>query len=158
MFDIGFPELVLAGVIALIILGPERLPGALRTMGLWLGRLRRGYYRAKTEIEKEIGMDEVRRQLHNEQIMEDVRRMEQEVNAIGSEITGEAAPPVPGAAAKETDGEGATARDARIVQGEGDAAQNAQAMQDDRPAQDMPVTSPASPTEAAPAPERTPSD
>ena len=85
MFDIGFPELMLAAVVALLVLGPERLPGALRSLGLTLGRMRRAYYNVKTEVEREIGMDEVRRQLHNEQIMEDVKRVQQEVKAIGEE-------------------------------------------------------------------------
>lgn len=95
MFDISFPELMLAAVVALLVLGPERLPGALRSMGLALGRLRRAYYNVKTEVEREIGMDEVRRQLHNEQIMEDVRRVQQEVNSIGREATIDPAVPKP---------------------------------------------------------------
>ena len=85
MFDISFAELTLAAVVALLVLGPEKLPGALRSLGLTLGRMRRAYYNVKTEVEREIGMDEVRRQLHNEQIMEDVKRVQQEVKAIGEE-------------------------------------------------------------------------
>ena len=93
MFDIGFPEFFLAAVVALLVLGPERLPSALRTLGLWIGRLRRSYYNVKTEIEREIGMDDVRRQLHNEQVMADVKRVEREVQAMGREVaeTGESA-------------------------------------------------------------------
>ena len=83
MFDIGFPELILVSVIALLVLGPERLPEALRTMGLWLGRLRRSFNTVKTEIEREIGMDEIRRQLHNEAVLEDIKRIEDEVRATG---------------------------------------------------------------------------
>jgi len=86
MFDFSFWEFVVAAIVALIILGPDRLPGALRTLGLWIGRLRRNFYNVKTEIEREIGMDEVRRQLHNEQVMADVKRVEQEVQAMGEEI------------------------------------------------------------------------
>ena len=86
MFDFSFWEFFVAAVVALVILGPSRLPGALRTLGLWIGRLRRNYYNVKTEIEREIGMDEVRRQLHNEQVMADVKRAEQEVQAMGEEI------------------------------------------------------------------------
>lgn len=86
MFDFSFPEFFLAAVVALVILGPSRLPGALRTLGLWIGRLRRNYYNVKTEIEREIGMDDVRRQLHNEQVMADVKRVEREVQAMGEEI------------------------------------------------------------------------
>ena len=88
MFDVGFPEFFLAAVIMLLVLGPERLPAALRTLGLWVGRLRRSYYNVKTEIEREIGMDEVRRQLHNEQVMADVKRVEREVRALGSDVNG----------------------------------------------------------------------
>ena len=90
MFDIGFPEFFLAAVVTLLVLGPERLPAALRTLGLWIGRLRRSYYNVKTEIEREIGMDEVRRQLHNEQVMADVARVEREVRAIGNDANGTA--------------------------------------------------------------------
>ena len=88
MFDIGFPEFFLAALVALLVLGPERLPGALRTLGLWIGRLRRSYYHVKTEIEREIGMDDVRRQLHNEQVMADVKRVEREIHAFGDDIAG----------------------------------------------------------------------
>ena len=86
MFDVALPEFFLAAVVALLVLGPERLPNALRTLGLWIGRLRRSYYNVKTEIEREIGMDEVRRQLHNEQVMADVKRVEREVQAMGGEV------------------------------------------------------------------------
>jgi len=79
MFDIGFPELVLIAIVGLLVIGPERLPEALRTLGLWLGRMRRSFASVKNEIEKEIGMDEVRRQLHNEAVMEEMKRIEQEV-------------------------------------------------------------------------------
>lgn len=41
MFDIGFTELVLVGVIGLLILGPERMPIAVRTVGLWVGKIKR---------------------------------------------------------------------------------------------------------------------
>lgn len=85
MFDVGFPELILVSVIALLVLGPERLPEALRTMGLWLGRLRRSFTTVKAEIEREIGMDEIRRQLHNEAVLEDIKRIEDEVRATGED-------------------------------------------------------------------------
>ena len=79
MFDIGFPELVLVAIVGLLVIGPERLPEALRTLGLWLGRMRRSFHSVKAEIEKEIGMDEVRKQLHNEAVMEEMKRIEREV-------------------------------------------------------------------------------
>ena len=95
MFDISLFEFFIAAVVALLILGPERLPVAMRTMGLWIGRLRRSYFQVKSEIEREIGMDEVRRQLHNEQVMEDVRRVEREVRGIGDDLNGTESKPTP---------------------------------------------------------------
>ncbi len=72
MFDIGFPELVLISIVALLILGPERLPDAVRTMALWVGRIRRSYAKLRNEIENEIGADEIRAQLRNEEIMKEL--------------------------------------------------------------------------------------
>lgn len=77
MFDIGFTELLLVGLVALIVLGPERLPGAARTAGLWIGRIKRSFLSIKTEVEREIGADEIRRQLHNESILDMERKMKE---------------------------------------------------------------------------------
>ena len=79
MFDIGLFELLLLSIIVLLVIGPKRLPETLRTLGLWVGRMRRTYTRVKTEIEREIGMDDVRRQLHNEAIMEQMKEIERDV-------------------------------------------------------------------------------
>ncbi len=70
MTGVGFFEILLIGVVGLLILGPDKLPGALRTMALWIGRFRRSFDDIKRDIEKEIGADEIRRQLRNEAIME----------------------------------------------------------------------------------------
>jgi sec-independent protein translocase protein TatB len=78
MFGISFTELLLVGLVALLVLGPERLPGAARTAGLWIGRLKRSFNAIKTEVEREIGADEIRRQLHNEHILS----LEQEARKI----------------------------------------------------------------------------
>ncbi len=114
MFDLGFPEFFIAALVALVVLGPQRLPGALRTLGLWLGRFRRAYYNVKTEVEREIGMDEVRRQLHNEQVMADVKRVEREVRAMGQEIEGDANAALD-APVGETPAVGADAKPAEIT-------------------------------------------
>ncbi len=84
MFDISFPELVVVCVIALLVMGPERMPGALRTLGLWVGRISRTFSAMKTEIEREIGMDEIRRQLHNEAVMDQIKRLERDVRGESS--------------------------------------------------------------------------
>jgi sec-independent protein translocase protein TatB len=69
MFGVSFQELLLVGLVALLVLGPERLPGAARTAGLWIGRLKRSFNAIKQEVEREIGADEIRRQLRNEHIL-----------------------------------------------------------------------------------------
>ena len=55
MFDIGFPELLIVSLVALLVLGPERLPEALRTLSLWIARMRRSFLNVKAEIERAIG-------------------------------------------------------------------------------------------------------
>jgi sec-independent protein translocase protein TatB len=54
MFEVGFSELVLVAVVALIVIGPERLPKVARTAGLWMGRARRTLGAVKQEIDREL--------------------------------------------------------------------------------------------------------
>ncbi|MET1081179.1 MAG: Sec-independent protein translocase protein TatB [Pseudomonas sp.] len=89
MFGISFGELLLIGLIALLVLGPERLPGAARTAGLWIGRLKRSFNAIKQEVEREIGADEIRRQLHNEHILS----LEQEARSLLSPLQPSAVEP-----------------------------------------------------------------
>ncbi|MFJ4196534.1 Sec-independent protein translocase protein TatB [Pseudomonas sp. NPDC089534] len=88
MFGISFSELLLVGLVALLVLGPERLPGAARTAGLWVGRLKRSFNAIKQEVEREIGADEIRRQLHNEHILS----LEQEARKILTPVQQEPTP------------------------------------------------------------------
>ena len=61
MFDIGFTELVLVAVIGLLILGPERMPVAVRTIGLWVGKIKRTVGGVQKEIQDELRIDEIRK-------------------------------------------------------------------------------------------------
>jgi sec-independent protein translocase protein TatB len=63
MFDMGFLELLLIGIIALIVLGPERLPKAARTLGLWVGKAKQGFESIKTEIDRELKLKELQQEL-----------------------------------------------------------------------------------------------
>lgn len=63
MFDIGFVELVICGVIALLVLGPERLPVAARTAGRWIGGARRMVTQFSTELDRQLKADELRKEL-----------------------------------------------------------------------------------------------
>ena len=74
MFDIGFPELILIGVVTLLVIGPDQLPSTMRTIALWIGRFRRGFADIRRDIEQGIGADEIRQQLTDAGIqLEDTR-------------------------------------------------------------------------------------
>ena len=87
MFDIGFAELVIIGVVSLLVIGPERLPSAIRTASLWLGKIRRGFNDIKQEVQQE---------LHNDAVLQDLRKtgedLKEQAHSIHQNIqdTGEA--------------------------------------------------------------------
>jgi sec-independent protein translocase protein TatB len=67
MFDVGFPELIVIAIVALVVLGPERLPKAARFAGLWVRRARNQWDSVKSELERELAADELKRNLHDAQ-------------------------------------------------------------------------------------------
>lgn len=85
MPSIHSTELLLILVVALLVIGPERLPAAIRTVSLWVGRFRRSFYKVKSEIERELNADEVRRQLHNESVLADIRDAKSDVRKVAGE-------------------------------------------------------------------------
>lgn len=87
MFEVGFLEIVVIAVVSLLVLGPERLPVAIRHIGLWVGRFRRSYRQIRAEIEREIGADDIRRQLHNEEIMQNLNASREEMDKLRQDFT-----------------------------------------------------------------------
>lgn len=81
MFDIGFTELLLCLIVGLVVIGPEQLPGTVRTVALWIGRLKRSLAETRTEIERQIGADDIRRQLHNEEILRNIEETRLQLEA-----------------------------------------------------------------------------
>ena len=67
MFDMGLTELMLIGVVALVVIGPERLPGVARTAGKYVGRLKRFMTTVKADVEQELRADELRQILSDQQ-------------------------------------------------------------------------------------------
>ena len=59
MFDIGFAELLLIGVVGLLVVGPEQLPGTVRTVLAWVNRFRRSFDQIRTEVRRELHNDEI---------------------------------------------------------------------------------------------------
>ncbi len=68
MFDVGFWEILLIGVLALIVIGPERLPGAARQAGYFVGKARRYIEGVKNEVASELDVSEFKRMLHNQEV------------------------------------------------------------------------------------------
>jgi sec-independent protein translocase protein TatB len=62
MFDVGFSELLIIAVVALLVLGPERLPKAARFAGLWVRRARAQWYSVKAELERELAAEDMKKQ------------------------------------------------------------------------------------------------
>lgn len=89
MLDIGLFELLLIGIVALLVLGPEKMPGAVRTAVLWIGRVKRSFNKVKNEIEQQIDADDIRRQLHNESILADIEKAKKNANKLIEETQSE---------------------------------------------------------------------
>lgn len=75
MFDIGFFELLLIAAVGLFVIGPERLPHTIRVCALWIGRIKRSILETRREIEQQLGADEIRRELQNEQVLRNLEKM-----------------------------------------------------------------------------------
>ncbi len=88
MFNVGPLELLLIFVVALLVIGPERLPGAVKTCSLWIGRFRRNFHKIKAEIEQELNADEIRRQIYNESVLEELNDAKNQVNSLVKNVEG----------------------------------------------------------------------
>ena len=113
MFDIGFFELILIGIIGLVVLGPERLPHAIRMTSAWIGKIRRASVAVKDELEREInahemkqriqkqmeeaGLDDIKKSLESAKIMANGQLIKEAVEEQAKElgITGAPASKIP---------------------------------------------------------------
>jgi sec-independent protein translocase protein TatB len=84
MFDIGFSELLVIAVVALLVIGPERLPRVARTAGHMFGRLQRYVNDVKADIQREIELDELKKL--RSQFEDAARSVEQSVNDVDREV------------------------------------------------------------------------
>jgi sec-independent protein translocase protein TatB len=81
MFDVGFSELLIIAVVALLVLGPERLPKAARFAGLWVRRARAQWYSVKSELERELAAEEFKRQF-----TEPVQELRPQMERLGQDL------------------------------------------------------------------------
>jgi sec-independent protein translocase protein TatB len=93
MFDIGFWELTLIGVVALLVIGPERLPKVARTAGFWFGRMTRFINNVKSEIDKEMKAEELKKILEQQanssgvhEMIDEGKSALEQINTIDSKI------------------------------------------------------------------------
>ena len=114
MFDIGFLELLIIAVIALVVLGPERLPHAIKVTAVWVARIKRSFNNIRTEIEKEINADEIRQEIHNATVMDELKKtkedlekgmngMRETLNSPLESLSSSELDPVPGSGKAESD-------------------------------------------------------
>lgn len=93
----SFGELFIIGVIALIVLGPERLPKAVRTVGLWVGKAKQSFNSIKTEIDRELKIQEIQQQIEQqkqdiennlgvESLKQDLSNSEQQLNHLAANL------------------------------------------------------------------------
>ena len=85
--DIGFLEFLLVMIIGLLVIGPDRMPEVARKGIYWWGRMKRMVTETREEIEREIGADDIRRQLHNENIMKSLGESKAAIEATVKETT-----------------------------------------------------------------------
>ena len=90
MFDVGFSELIVIGIVALVVIGPERLPKVARTAGHLLGRLQRYVNDVKADINREMQLDELRKlQADMQESARDLERnLNGEIQSIKSTVEG----------------------------------------------------------------------
>lgn len=90
MFDVGLVELLVLAIIALVVLGPEKLPHAARMTGAWVGRIRRTLIGLQAEIENEVAAAEMRERIRRE--MEKVKSLDADPPAAPPEPPAEERP------------------------------------------------------------------
>jgi len=97
MFDIGFAELVLIAIVALLVIGPERLPRVARGAGLWVGKMRGFVSSVQSDINQELKADELKKIMAEQaessgvhEIIEDVKqaseKLTDDLNEVGDEV------------------------------------------------------------------------
>ncbi|GAB4352611.1 MAG: hypothetical protein Kow006_17280 [Gammaproteobacteria bacterium] len=102
MFDIGFWELSLIFVVALIVLGPERLPRAARTVGLWVGKARQVLSSVKADIDRELKAEELKAMMEKRAAVPELDDLMQEANKTIS-FDGDAGADAPASAGDKAD-------------------------------------------------------
>lgn len=116
MFDIGFFEIVFIFIIALLVLGPEKLPRVARTAGLWLGKMRGFVSSVKADIDREIAAEELKKTLQKQTAVP-------ELEELIDEVTGEPLQAAERGAPARSEAQAAAAKKAAVTEAAEDDGQ-----------------------------------
>ena len=86
MFDIGFSELLIIFVVALLVVGPERLPVVARKVGLYIGKMKRSFQSIKNEVEQELEIEAVKAQLKENAMLAEAKELEETLKKTVDEV------------------------------------------------------------------------
>lgn len=86
MFDFGFGEIIMVMVIALIVVGPERLPSLARTAGFWVGKAKRFVTEVKSDIDRELAAEQLKKTLDDQSTFQDVYDIMEDTKQVGREL------------------------------------------------------------------------
>ena len=106
MFDIGFWELLLIAVVALIVVGPERMPRLIRVTGLWIGRANASIQSVRSEISRELNAEDLRKTILDQEGTPSVPRYVVPDEADLSESAAEPIEKPPAKSTKDNNGKG----------------------------------------------------
>lgn len=95
MFEMGFWELVVVAVVALIVVGPEKLPGVARTAGLWVGKARRMIADVKAEVDRELQLEELKQSFRQQADMGGLKDFSRQMKSLEQDIQAEFNDPGP---------------------------------------------------------------
>jgi sec-independent protein translocase protein TatB len=93
MFDVSFVELAVIALVALIVLGPEKLPRAARTVGFWMRKARQSWYSVRAELERELADEEMKRSVH--EARQEIRGLTRDLDAATQRPQSTSTPPAP---------------------------------------------------------------
>ena len=95
MFEVGFSELLMVGLVSLLVIGPEKLPKVARIAGFWLGRTQRMVANFKAEIHQELQLEEMRQAFEEQVPVKEYQQLLDEVSAKAEDIKASIQQPLP---------------------------------------------------------------
>lgn len=93
MFEVGFGEILMLGLVTLLVVGPEQIPKVVRTAGLWIGRIKHMLASVKADIERELRAEEMKEFLQKQQLQSPIDELIESSRDAVINVTKENKPP-----------------------------------------------------------------